>query len=176
VDIDIEIVDSLNKYVKSRFKLLAAIRALGSNRDPLTELSEVIVSQRLDADPAENRNQEGWDLKQRDGNTVEVKSVSNRSDAFKNGIRIKFPPMSTRKHHDQLAVVMIVDFLPQVILVFDENSAEQCYKGLNKATKKIEEHEKVELTGANLGHIWNKTLDLSQYSVNVIPLPWNTQT
>jgi len=172
----VDIEHSLNKYVKSRHKLLATIGASDSNRDPLTELSEVIVRQRLDADRAENRNQEGWDLKQRDGSTVEVKSVSNRSNWFKNGILIKFPPTSTNAHHDLLAVVVIVDFLPQMILVFNETSANQCYTGLNKKKQVMEEHEVVELTAVNLRKIYKKNLDLSQYSVDVIPLPWNTQT
>ena len=172
---DPKIVDS---YVESRIKLLAAIEAPGSNRDPLVELSEAIVSKYLDAPPAKNRTQKGWDLTRRDnGGKVEVKSVSNRSDVpFKNGIPIRFPPMASGSHHDEVAVVMIVDLRPQMILVFTENSAEQCYKAdLNKITRKVKTHDKFELTRENLEAIWTKTLNLSQYSVDVISLPWNTQ-
>jgi len=178
VEIEPKIVASLDKYVQSRHELLAAIKAGESNRDPFTELSEVIVSRQLDAEKAGNRNQKGWDLERRDdGSTVEVKSVSNRSCQFKNGVAITFPPMSSDKHHDQVAVVTIVDFQPQMILVFTENSAEQCFldKSLNERKIDAAKHEKFVLTEGNLRDIWNEKLDFSQYSVKVIPLLWKTR-
>jgi hypothetical protein len=177
VEIEPKIVASLDKYVHSRHELLAAIKAGESNRDPLTELAEVIVKQRLNADKAQNRNQKGWDLKLSGGSTVEVKSVSNRSCQFKNGVAITFPPMSSDKHHDQVAVVTIVDFQPQMILVFTENSAEQCFldKSLNERKIDAAKHEKFVLTEGNLRDIWNEKLDFSQYSVKVIPLLWKTR-
>jgi hypothetical protein len=149
--------------------LLIAVRATGSNRDPLSELTETIVAQLLDGVPAKSRVNKGWDLQRTDGRTVEVKYVANGSNLWINGHDIRFPA-----GRDEHALVVIVDLVPQVLLVFDQASATQCYEGLNKNHDRHDDHRLL-ITPTMLKKIWTKELDLSTFSVEVIPLPWAEQ-
>ena len=167
--IDPEIVSLLPRYVDARQSLLRAVGATNSNRDPLSELAETVVAQLLDGVPAKNRVNKGWDLKRSDERTVEVKYVANGSGSWINGHDIRF--LAGRDEH---ALVLIVDLVPQVLLVFDQASATRCYEGLNKRHERHDDYRLL-LTGEMLRKVWNKELDLTTYSVEVIPLPWAVQ-
>ncbi len=167
--IDPEIVSSLQPYVDARQSLLRAVGATGSNRDPLSELTETVVAQLLDGVPAKSRVNKGWDLQRSDGRTVEVKYVANGSYSWINGHDIRFPA-----GRDEHALVLIVDLVPQVLLVFDQASATRCYEGLKKYHDRHDD-QRLLITPEMLKKIWKKDLDLSTFSVEVIPLPWAVQ-
>ena len=142
---------------------------MGSNRDPLSELTETVVARLLDGVPAKSRVNKGWDLQRSDGSTVEVKYVANGSNSWINGHDIRFPA-----GRDEHALVVIVDLVPQVLLVFDQASATRCYEGLNKRHERHDDHRLL-ITPTMLKKIWKKELDLSTFSIEVIPLPWAVQ-
>ncbi len=167
--IDPEIVSLLPRYVDARQSLLRAVGATNSNRDPLSELAETVVAQLLDGVPAKNRVNKGWDLKRSDERTVEVKYVANGSGSWINGHDIRFPA-----GRDEHALVLIVDLVPQVLLVFDQASATRCYEGLKKYHDRHDD-QRLLITPEMLKKIWKKDLDLSTFSVEVIPLPWAVQ-
>jgi hypothetical protein len=95
--------------------------------------------------------------------------VANGSYSWINGHDIRFPA-----GRDEHALVLIVDLVPQVLLVFDQASATRCYEGLKKYHDRHDD-QRLLITPEMLKKIWKKDLDLSTYSVEVIPLPWAVQ-
>jgi hypothetical protein len=169
MEIDPKIVDTFRDYVAVRKQLLESVEAEGSNRDPLAELAERMAAVLLDAVPAKSRVNKGWDVRRRDGRTVEVKYVANSSDSWVNGHDVSFPP-----GRDEHALVVIVNLVPQFLLVFNEVSATRCYEGMKKSHDRGHD-KKLGITPEMLRDMWNGKLDLTRFSVEVLKLPWSSK-
>ena len=67
-----ELFDALADYRNARLHLLRLLDVPVSNRDPLSEFAERLVSALTGGVMAENRTQPGWDVQLPDGSTVQV--------------------------------------------------------------------------------------------------------
>lgn len=168
MEIDPKTIETFREYVTVRKQLLGSVGAKGSNRDPLAELSERMAAVLLDAVPAESRVNKGWDVRRRNGRTVEVKYVANSSGSWVNGHDVRFPP-----GRDEHALVVIVDLVPRFLLVFNEDSATRCYEGLKKRHDRRHDNL-LSVTPEMLRDMWVGKLDLTTFSVEVLTLPWGS--
>ena len=117
----------LQDYANARTKFLAQIGRPSSCRDPLAEFSEVLVARLLDARCAERRDQKGFDLVRRNNRRVQVKYLSNPDWNWRNEHSIDFTDGC-----DDYALVVVVGFRVEVVLIFPRESIGQVYTALGK--------------------------------------------
>lgn len=156
-------------YARGRQELLDAIGVTASNRDPLSEFAERLVAVLLDAEPATNRVQRGWDLVTPAGRRVQVKYLANPSEGWINGIAITFG--ADRDDPDDphaFAVMFIEALLPVSVLVFGpERLGEVCAK-LGK--RHPNQERTLQLTEANYRRILAAPSDFAALGVTVFDL------
>jgi hypothetical protein len=104
--------EAFSKYRKARKMLLKEMGVSSSNRDPLSELSEIIASVKLNAKRVNNRVNKDYDLIGPDGERIEVKYVANPVEngriVWKNWHEVKFD----REERDKYALVVYLDLNP----------------------------------------------------------------
>lgn len=137
-----ELRDAFARYANGRAELLEALGVKGSNRDPLAEFSERIVSAQLDGELATNRVQRGWDV-MAGGRRVQVKYLANASDAA-----------WVNEHHvhvtadmDDYAIVFFEALLPVTVIIFPCDRLSEIGRVLGK--KHPEQHTTLQLTRVN---------------------------
>jgi len=117
----------LQDYARARAEFLAQIERPTSCRDPLAEFSEVLVARLLNAECAGRRDQKGFDLIRPDNRRVQVKYLSNPDWNWRNEHTIDFTGGC-----DDYALVIIVDFRVEAVLVFPRESIARVYTVLGK--------------------------------------------
>lgn len=124
--------EAFRKYRLARKLLLEELDRSDSNRDPLSELSEIIASAKLGAKRVDNRVQKGYDLIGPDGEHIEVKYVANPIEngriVWKNWHEVRFD----KEERDKYALVVYVDLNPTAMFVFSKGQIQEVCKRLGK--------------------------------------------
>jgi len=127
--------EAFNKYRTARKMLLKEMGVSSSNRDPLSELSEVIASVKLNAKRVNNRVNKDYDLIGPDGERIEVKYVANPVEndkiVWKNWHEVKFD----REERDKYALVVYLDLNPTAMFVFSKGKMQELCNRLGKRHK-----------------------------------------
>ena len=123
----------------------------------------------LDAEPATNRVQRGWDLSTPAGRRVQVKYLANPSGSWINGIAITFgsDPADTDNPHD-FAVVFFEALLPVSVIVFGREQLADVYVRLRK--RHPNPGTTLQLTEANYRAIVADSKGFAQLGVSVFDL------
>jgi len=140
-----ELLDAAAEYRFLRQHLLDIVGTAGSNRDPLSELSEALVEAYLDGVLAESRVQPGYDLIDAAGLRVEVKYLANPAGGWINGHHI-----TMTEQRDRYAIVFFEALAPIRILVFPRDLGPVCGV-LGK--RHGNQSDTLQLTHANYRHL-----------------------
>lgn len=129
---------TFKKYLLLRKQLLQELGVSNSNRDPLSELSEVIACSKLNAKKASSRVQKDYDLIGPNGERIEVRYVANLKEngriVWKNWHNVKFD----RDKRDKYALVVFLNLYPEAMFVFSKDQIEEVCKKLKKRHKNQE--------------------------------------
>jgi len=121
------LMKNFKRYRKARKTLLKALECIDSNRDPLAEFSEILVSHLLDALKAKSRVQKGFDLVGPNREKIEVKYLTNPSERW-----INWHVVSFNEFRDKYALVYFEDLVPKAVFVFKKQGLKSLCKALGK--------------------------------------------
>ena len=109
------VLKSLNAYSAERRRFLKSIDWLGSNRDPFSVVSEIIVQHLMGGQLAGNQVQARWDLIDANGREVQVKYLANTEKTWANAHDVVFPTGV-----GIYALVIFEAHSPQTVVVFNK--------------------------------------------------------
>lgn len=150
-------------YWKSRIELLSVLGITASNRDPLSEFSEVLVAALLGAERTKNRVQKGYDLEGPGGEPVEVKYLSNPTGEWVNWHVIQ---RSDTWH--KYAVVFFTELRPTTVIVFAHGYLDFLYDALGKRHKG--RGESLEITSGVFRALVENPARFKDFGVEVVNL------
>ena len=107
------ILQLFEEYWTSRRSFLVGLGLPATNRDPLSEFSELLVLSLLGGTRAASRVQKGYDLIDDDGQRVEVKYLANPSEGWVNEHQVIMT-----EDRDLYALVIFEDLRPISVIVF----------------------------------------------------------
>lgn len=109
-----DLLQSWSAYREARLSLLTEMDIPQSCRDPLAEFSEVLVARLVNGTLADNRVQKGWDVREPNGDTIQVKYLANSSG----GGWVNWHTVEPNGHQDWWALVVYLDLSPVAVHVF----------------------------------------------------------
>jgi len=149
-------------YRYARLNLLNKIGIAESNKDPMSEFSEVLVSTLLGGKRAENRVQKGYDVlveKER----VQVKYLANPENKWINWHTIKF-----NEYMDKYALVYYEKLNPKAIFIFKVQNLSRLCQLLGKKHKN--QDSELQFTKTNYLELINNPEKYVKEGVDVIIL------
>lgn len=123
-----DLLQSWSSYRDARLCLLGQMNIPHSCRDPLAEFSEVLVAQLVGGTLADNRVQKGWDVRESNGDTIQVKYLANGST----GGWVNWHVVEPTEHQDWWALVIYLDLMPKAVYLFPSGDLTEICAALGK--------------------------------------------
>lgn len=123
-----DLLKSWTAYRDTRLSLLHGLGIPQSYRDPLAEFAEVLVARLVGGTLAENRVQKGWDVREPNGSTIQVKYLANTSM----GGWVNWHTVEPTEHHDWWALVIYLDLMPNAVYLFPSGDLTSICAALGK--------------------------------------------
>lgn len=118
----VTLLDDYQTYAQARQHFLLTLKLPTSCRDPLAEMSEVLVARVLGAIPAPSRVQKDYDLIDTNNRYVQVKYLANTLTRWVNEHHIQFTGAI-----DDYALVILTSLQVESVIIFQrETIAEVC--------------------------------------------------
>jgi len=163
------LLSSMAAYRHARLTMLTGLgvpRMKASNRDPLSELSEVLSAAFHSGQLAERSTQKGYDVIAASGDRVQVKYLANPTGTWVNGHEIQWLP--DVKRYD---LVVFEDLTPIAILSFELEKLAAVATKLRKLHGGTD--RRLQITQANVSQILQAaaTFEALEYGMRVAALP-----
>ena len=151
-----------DEYRKKRFEFLNTIGIPESNKDPLSEFSEVLIANLLGGKKAKSRVQKGYDIIA-DGKKIQVKYLSNPPNNWINWHIIKFT-----EDMDKYALVYFENLIPQAIFIFKKQNLSRICRLLGKRHKN--QDQELQFTKSNYFELLNEPEIYEKEGIDIINL------
>lgn len=109
-----DLLKSWSAYRDARLSLLGDLGIPQSCRDPLSEFAEQLVAALVGGTLADNRVQKGWDVREPNGDTIQVKYLANAA----HGSWVNWHTIEPTEHQDWWALVIFLDLMPKAVYLF----------------------------------------------------------
>lgn len=156
------LLSSWKEYRAKRLHFLETIGIPDSNKDPMSEFSEVLVANLVGGELAENRTQKGYDLIA-DNKRIQVKYLSNPENKWINWHTVKF-----NEDMDLYALVYIEQLEPKYVFIFQKRDLTRLCDLLGKRHKNID--KELQFTKTNYEELIRNPEKYRDEGVEVIKL------
>ena len=123
-----DLLRSWSAYRNARVSLLGTMNLSQSCRDPLSEFAEQLVAHLVGGTLAGNRVQKGWDVREKNGDTIQVKYLANASS----GGWVNWHTVEPTEHQDGWALVIYIDLSPVAVYIFPSGDLSLICEALGK--------------------------------------------
>ncbi len=155
------LIKAFEEYSVGRTIFLDRLGCPNSNRDPLAEFSERLVTTLVDGHLADSRVQPAYDVIGPSGERFQVKYLANSGDRWVNEHEIHFSP-----NVDFYVLVFFENLQLTAVLKFSQMGIEAVCKELNK--RHPNQHRTLQLTQRNFRHIMSSAEAFQIHGVHVL--------
>lgn len=130
-------------YREARLNLLSAMGMPQSCRDPRSEYAEVLVAHLVGGTLADNRVQKDWDVREPNGDRIQVKHLANAAT----GGWVNWLTIEPNDGMEWLAIVLFLDLSPVAVYMFPSGDLTPICQALRK--RHGDQAKKLEFTKTN---------------------------